>query len=217
VKKALTTTVLQLVLALLLTIAPANPADAGAPDMTSASPSAGDRCAHPGKYQFVISRVRSKIVVGYAKRFYLSPGEVLREVRHVRRDLVVKAQYEADGGASLGASGAAKLLLKAEAHLNLNLKVFGSWNKATAITVDRTVSNPTGKNRKFVAFKATHQYAGRYQRLFCQKHPISRYPEWIAFGSGSWRSHETLEEGTLRCGAGTPGSVAALVSARHCG
>jgi len=217
VTKILSAIILQLVLTLLLTAAPATSAQPVATGVSTASTSAGNRCAHPFRTRFVISKVRSKIAVGYAKRFYLSPGEVLREVRHVRRDMVVKAKYEADGGASLGASGVSKLLLKVEAHLNLNLTVFGSWNKVTEVTVDRTVSNPTRKNRKFVAFKATHQYAGRYKRWVCQKHPLAAYPTWVPMGSGWWRTHETLEEGTLRCGAGTPGSVASVVSARHCG
>jgi hypothetical protein len=197
-------------------LAPA-PAQASGPEVAASDPVLGDRCHHPGKVTFNVKGVRSEIKVGYAKRFYLSPGEKVKEVRKVHKDMTIKARADFSYDAGGGISGVGKLLLKAEAKTHASLMAFGSYNKATYTTVKQTVSNPTSRNKKFVAFKATYQYQGHFKRLFCQQHPVQAYPTWVDWGKGTWQSHEELEEGTLRCGAGTPGAVATFVAQRHCG
>lgn len=173
------------------------------------------RCYSPGKTVWKVHHVSHAVKVGYAKRFYLSPGERVRTIRHVERDMFIKARARFSGGGSIGASGLGKLLAKAEVHVNASLMVFGSYNKASSVTVDRTVVNNTSRNRKFVAFKATQQYRGRFTQRFCQ-HVPSSYSQW-KIDRGTWRTHKSFESGTLRCGAGAPGAVARVVTARHCG
>jgi len=215
-----TLVLLPLVLGLLAPSGPAQASVTAGPLTSAAEASAigpGDRCRHAGRYTFTIRDVHRDIKVGYAKRFYLSPGETIRTIRHVRRDMVLKARYRVSGGGQLGASGVAKLLVKAEIAVESSLMAFGSSNKSTEVTIKRTVVNPTGQNRKFVGFKASRQYRGYWTRLYCQQHPLQDYPTWSKLGTGSWRSHERLEEGTIRCAAGYPGAVARFVARRHCG
>jgi len=187
-----------------------------APAVSYADVAQGERCRDAGRVTFKIRDVRHAIKVGYAKRFYLSPGERVTTIRNVTRDMTVRARYRVSGGGTLGASGAARLLVRAEIRVNASLVAFGSYNKATDVTIRRTVVNDSSRNRKFVAFQATHQYRGRYTRFHCQKHPLQTYPTWVSRGTGEWRSHQSFESGTLRCGAGYPGAVAKFVGRRHC-
>lgn len=214
--------VLPLVAASLLLIGPtsagATGSSASAGERTSQrAPVVGARCKKAGKTVFKLRGIRHEIRVGYARTFVLSPSETWRKVRHVRKDMTISGRVKASGGGELGAKGISKLLIKAEVELHTSLEAFAKRYTSSETTVKRRVHNPTKRNKQFVAYKATHDYRGKYKQFFCTKHPVMTHPEWTLRSQGRWRSHEPLEVGTLRCGAGTPGAIATFVARRHCG
>lgn len=184
----------------------------------SAAPQAGARCYKPGKTVFTVSGLTTHAKVGYAKPYYLSPGETVTTVRRVKRDMTLRSKVKAKYGGELGLSGLSKLLARAEVKGETKLEVFTYVNTVTKVSVKRKVHNGTRRNKKYVAFKASLGYSGKYRRYIClrQSH-MSKHPEWIHNGSGTWRTIAPLEDGNLRCGAGAPGRVAKYVLSRWCG
>jgi hypothetical protein len=191
--------------------------DAAASERTAQRPVVGARCKKAGKTVFTLRNVRHEIRVAYARSFVLSPNETWGKVRNVRKDMTLEGRYEATGGGELGAKGLSKLVLKVELELHTKVEGFVKRYTSSTVTVKRRVHNTAKRNKQFIAYKATHDYRGRYTQWFCTKHPVMTHPEWTIRSKGNWRTHEPLEVGTIRCGAGTPTAITKFVARRHCG
>jgi len=211
---------LPLVASLLLVSRPASaqPANLPAADQTAeGKPVVGARCRDAGKMVFVVRGIRHDIRSAYARDFVLSPSETWNIVRRVRKDMTLSGHLEASAGGELGTKGISKLLAKLEIEVHASLEVFGKVYIKKMTTVHKRAHNPTKRNREFIAYKGTHNYRGKYTQFFCTKHPVMTHPEWTIRSKGNWRTHQPLEIGTIRCGAGYPTAVSKFVAGRHCG
>lgn len=180
-------------------------------------PVVGARCRNAGKHVYQLLDTRNNVNVAYAKSVVLSPGETRGTVRNVRKDMQLSAYLRLSSGVELGAKGLSKLLAKAEARFDSEFVGFAKVYRSETTTVRRRLHNPTSSNKEFIAYKATRDYGGKYKDYFCQKHPVMEHPEWTLRSRGTWRTHEALEVGTIRCGAGTPTAITEVVARRHCG
>ncbi|PWN04528.1 hypothetical protein DJ010_02540 [Nocardioides silvaticus] len=186
-------------------------------DTAARGPVLGERCRNAGKHVYRLIGVKDQVKVAYARSVVLEPGGVKRVIRNVRKDMDLRATINTSAGGELGAKGLSKLLAKAEIRFSAEFVGFAKVYTSRTTTVKQRIKNTASTNKEFIAFKATREYGGKYKDFFCTKHPVMRHPEWVLYSNGTWRTHKALESGTIRCGAGTPTEITAVVSNRHCG
>jgi hypothetical protein len=120
----------------------------------------------------------------------------------------VTAGAELNAGGSVGAD---EVFAKVEAHFNVTVRVEGSHTQSGSISVTDVVSNPTRRNKVFIAFDGVTVYSGHYFLRTCgaDRQVHRRY--------GHYRSFNNFTEGIPRCGAGDGGSAITHLALRRCG
>jgi hypothetical protein len=207
-------------LALAATLAPVSQAVGADDPGMRAERAAGEvktttRC-RPGRYtpRYKIRTARQAPRVTHVSAYTLPPSGSHSETKRSRFNQRLSATANFNGSFSIGASGVAKVLVKAEHKLNVSLKAAGSRTTTKDVTITRTISNPTGSNKTFVFFRGWTKAYGGFRYYFCKIYylPGQNYgPAFVTYRPGKWRSYRVLGEGAPRCGAGSGGN--ALVAA----
>lgn len=149
--------------------------------------------------------------VTHIQTFGMPPSASHTVTKTVHHSTTLSAAVNYNTSTSVGAEGAAKILVKASAEVHFGLKASGSHTTSTSTTVTDVISNPTSHNANFVFYAGWTKVTGSFRYYFCEEQSSPRHTWHVYYKPGKWRSYGIYGEGAVRCGAG--GTLNALQKA----
>jgi hypothetical protein len=115
------------------------------------------------------------------------------------------AQFNAGGSGEVGT-----VFAKVNAHFDVTVKSEGSHTRSGSVSVTDVVSNPTRRNKKFIAFDGVTVYSGRYYLTTCgaDQRVHRKHGHYVTFNN--------ITAGIARCGAGGAGSAITRLALQRC-
>lgn len=168
-----------------------------------------NKSCRPGRYEtrYRITSAHRAPRITQIKAYYLPPSGRRKTTKWASFYVRLKSSVKLNSSTSIGASGVAKVLAKAETEVNMQLKAAGEVTARGSVKVTDWISNPTNQNKKFVFFKGWEHASGGFRQYFCKIYylPGQSYgPAFVTYRPGKWRSYNISGQGALRCGAGAP-------------
>jgi hypothetical protein len=178
-----------------------------------------NKSCRPGRYNpsYRIRTAHEAPAVTHVRSHGIAPGGSRTVTRTAAFQQRLSANARFKYGSEVGASGVAKVLLKAEAKLNVQLAARGSKTTTNNVTITDVVSNPTNSNKIFVFYRGYTNATGAFRYYFCKIYylPGQNYgPPFVTYRIGKWSSYRVMGEGALRCGAGSGGNALAAAALR---
>lgn len=211
-----------------LTLTMAGPAPASArPEVESAPAKAAgvpgevktNKSCRPGRYKpsYRIRTAHQAPAITHVKSHGIPPSGSHTTTKTAAFAQRLSANATFKYGTEVGASGVAKVLVKAEAKLNVQLAARGSRTTRKNVKVTEVVSNPTRSNKIFVFYRGYTKATGSFRSYFCKIYylPGQSYgPPFVTYRLGRWQSFRVPGEGALRGGAGSGGNSLARAALR---
>lgn len=173
----------------------------------------------PGRYKtrYKIRAAHEAPVVTHIRNKGIPPSGMHKVSRTAIFEEQISANAKIKYGSQLGVSGVAKVLVKAEAKLDVQLAAAGSRTTKKNVTITDWVKNPTSSNKVFVFYRGFTKASGAFRQYFCKIYylPGQSYgPAFVTYRTGKWSSYRVMGDGALRCGAGGAGNALAAAALR---
>ena len=144
------------------------------------------------------------VTLTHLEGFSMPPTSSHRVTKSTQRQTVLRAAVRLSASAS--ASIGFKIIGKAEARLDMELRAMGEHTAKSAVKITDRIANKTRHNVTFAFYKGATKAYGRWKSSSCK----SRYDRggdyrgtYVYWRYGRWSSYEFADSGAVRCGAGT--------------
>ncbi|MBA2559804.1 MAG: hypothetical protein H0V07_07935 [Propionibacteriales bacterium] len=163
----------------------------------------------PQTYQgtYKVTTFNRTPVITHSSGLVLGPSGSHTVTKSAAFETKVVAGAELNAGGSVGAD---TVFAKVEGHFDVTVRAEGSHTQSGSISVTDVVSNPTRRNKKFIAFDGVTKYFGRYFLRTCG------WDQQVHRKHGHYRTFNNYTEGIPRCGAGDAGSAITHLALKRC-
>lgn len=146
-------------------------------------------------------------VLTHARGHVLAPSGS----RTVTLTAAFETRVEAEATINAGGSVEADAIFgKVEGHFDVTVRVQGSRTSSYSVQVQDRVSNPTGRNKKFIAFEGVTKFYGSFTYVSCG------YDQQVHRERGRYSTYNNQTSGIPRCGAGHAGSAITRLALKTC-
>lgn len=172
-----------------------------APAGTGSAAAAGYTHCEYGDYKAKNKLIsgNKKVAVTHLDTYPAAPGYSKTKTVKLEKRTVLRGSVKlsAEVSATLGN----KIIKLGEAKVGLALRAAGSRTNNKTVKVTETIKNTSKKNATFVFFRGNKHARGDWKRSYC-KQLTGKIGE-VKWSKGKWGSFDSMDDGAVRCGAGT--------------